>query len=122
MFLRAREPEGGRLTDACPRLAARGPHIGSYRGGSQGTLPRPSYGQHQLPGVSPPLQTTMVRIHNSPTTDEAAKETRDGMEKRGCWKACKMSCLFIILTNLVFVISVSAVIFNGGLDLLSLSH
>ena len=45
---------------------------------------------------------------------------RRKVKTRSVCKVCKVSCIFILLTNLIFVIIVGIIIFNGGLDFLTL--
>ena len=45
---------------------------------------------------------------------------RKKVKTRSVCKVCKVSCIFILLTNLIFVIIVGIIIFNGGLDFLTL--
>ena len=42
------------------------------------------------------------------------------VKTRSVCRVCKVSCMFILLTNLIFVIIVGIIIFNGGLDFLTL--
>ena len=47
-------------------------------------------------------------------------DVRKKVKTRSVCKVCKVSCMFILLTNLIFVIIVGIIIFNGGLDFLTL--
>ena len=47
-------------------------------------------------------------------------EVRKKVKTRSVCRVCKVSCMFILLTNLIFVIIVGIIIFNGGLDFLTL--
>ena len=47
-------------------------------------------------------------------------DVRKKVKTRSVCKVCKVSCMFILLTNLIFVIIVGIIIFNGGLDFLIL--
>lgn len=48
-------------------------------------------------------------------------DARKKVKTRSVCRVCKVSCMFILLTNLIFVIIVGIIIFNGGLDFLTLS-
>ena len=48
-------------------------------------------------------------------------DARKKVKTRSFCRVCKVSCMFILLTNLIFVIIVGIIIFNGGLDFLTLS-
>ena len=47
-------------------------------------------------------------------------EVTKKVKTRSVCRVCKVSCMFILLTNLIFVIIVGIIIFNGGLDFLTL--
>ena len=47
-------------------------------------------------------------------------DVRKKVKTRSVCRVCKVSCMFILLTNLIFVIIVGIIIFNGGLDFLTL--
>jgi len=50
----------------------------------------------------------------------AEAESRRKLKTKSVCRVCKVSCMFIILTNLIFVIIVGIIIFNGGLDFFTL--
>ena len=52
--------------------------------------------------------------------EEARSRRGKDRTSRSLCRVCRVSCIFILLTNLIFIIIIGIIVFNGGLDLLTL--
>ena len=52
--------------------------------------------------------------------EQGGKRRGKDRTSRSLCRVCRVSCIFILLTNLIFIIIIGIIIFNGGLDLLTL--
>ena len=72
------------------------------------------------PAKEVPLYQQRPRQIEASLARRGEADARKKVKTRSVCRVCKVSCMFILLTNLIFVIIVGIIIFNGGLDFLTL--